>query len=361
MSPGNAHFSTPLRGALIGFGGVAVKAHLPVWSRDPRFRIHAVAEPLPERTRLIERLLPEAEVYSEVESLMAAGSVDFVDICTPPCFHEDLMLKACGAGLHVFCEKPLLPSPDSLARLREEGNASGRVLFVVNNWKYAPLWKKVIEIVRDGKIGRIKTLSLSVLRTPGLGGGISDWRQCSRIAGGGILLDHGWHNLYLIMAVMDDYPLRVGAQMKFGGAEHPGIDENVDLFLQFPTTEARLHLSRKASCRRNTGVIVGEQGVLRINDDHLLLETCRGVTPSRHDFHESLSGGSHHPAWMKTVVDNFYQEIQSRHTRGTNFAEAWWCAHLTNLAYSSHRNGGRLMETGQPQEKYPGLKTARIP
>jgi hypothetical protein len=48
------------------------------------------------------------------------------------------------------------------------------------------------------------------------------------------------------------------------------------------------------------------------------------------------------------VVENFYQEVRTFHTRGANFAEAWWCAHLTDLAYLSHRRDGRLMETGRP-------------
>jgi len=350
MSSGNTQFSPPLRGGIIGFGGVALGAHLPAWRRDPRFRIDAVVEPVPERIRMAERLLPEAVIHPDMESLIAAQCVDFVDICTPPCFHEDMMLKACEAGLHVFCEKPLPPSPDGLSRLLEAGRVSGRVLFMVNNWKFAPLWDKVIELVKAKKIGDIKTLSLSVLRTSGSGGGISDWRRCSRIAGGGILLDHGWHNLYLIMAVMDDRPLSLSAQMEFSGGEDSPTEETADLFLQFPAAEARLHLTRRAACRRNDGVIIGERGVLRINDDHLLLETSAGVPPVRYDFPEPLSGGSHHPAWMKTVVENFYREVRTSHSSGGNFAEAWWCAHLTDLAYLSHRRDGRLVSAGAPPE-----------
>ncbi len=211
------HSIKPLRGAIVGFGGVALKAHLPVWLQDPRFRIDAVVEPLAERVGLAKRLLPEAVIHSDLESLMALDRPDFVDICAPPCFHEDLMRKACGAGIHVFCEKPLLPSRQGLTRLRAEADAADRVLFVVNNWKYAPLWIKAAEIVKAGKIGNIESVSLSVFRTPGPGGGISDWRQCAATAGGGILLDHGWHGIYLIMALLDDFPSAVSAQMAFCG------------------------------------------------------------------------------------------------------------------------------------------------
>ena len=37
--------SSVLRGALIGFGGVAEQGHLPGYLRDPRFEICAVVDP----------------------------------------------------------------------------------------------------------------------------------------------------------------------------------------------------------------------------------------------------------------------------------------------------------------------------
>lgn len=355
----SAHYITPLRGAIIGFGGVALKAHLPAWKGDSRFRIDAVVEPLPERIRLTKRLLPGAAIHRDMESMIAALPVDFVDICVPPCFHEELMLKACRAGLHVLCEKPLIFSADGLTHLREAADAADRVLFVVNNWKYAPLWAKTLEIVKAGKIGAVRKISLSVFRTPGPGGGICDWRRCSAVAGGGILLDHGWHCLYLIMALLNGYPTGISAHMESCEAD-AGIEETVDLYLRFDAAEVLLHLTRRAACRRNEGIIIGDRDVIRINDDHLLLESGAGIPPPRYDFPEALSAGSHHPAWMKAVMENFHREVRDPRQRGVNFAEAGWCAHLTDLAYRSHRLHGRLMETGPVLTRQFGPRTGRI-
>src|SRR5271169_6408493 len=104
----------PLRGALIGFGNVAVRAHLPIWEGSDLFRIVAVVEPDSERARLAAHMLPHADVYGETDPLFLRGDIDFVDICSPSGFHEELVETACRAGLHVFCEKPLTTSEGGL-------------------------------------------------------------------------------------------------------------------------------------------------------------------------------------------------------------------------------------------------------
>ncbi len=334
-----------LRGAIIGFGNVAIHAHLPAWRSDPRFKIEAVVEPHSGQAKLARDLLPGSRVYSEIEPLLAENELDFVDICTPPCFHEELILKACREGLHVFCEKPLVISPERLQEVERTARDFNRVIFTVNNWKYAPLWTKVIELVHSNRIGAVRSLSLSVLRPSQSGGGVTDWRRSAEAAGGGILLDHGWHQIYLILSMTREPPLSISARLDCAQGPGPFLEEAVDLMMQFTGGEAKLHLTWKASHRRNDGLIRGEAGTLFINDDHLIL--CADNRPSvRYDFPEALSGGSHHPEWMKPVIEGFLHEVEDAGTRGTNLAEARWCTELTRLAYQSDREGSRLIPVG---------------
>jgi predicted dehydrogenase len=335
----------PLRGAIIGFGNVARHAHLPAWRQNDHFRMIAVVEPDPEQAKLARELLPEARVYPEVAPLFGEKALDFVDICTPPCFHGDLALRACTAGLHVFCEKPLVTSLESLRAIERAAREFGRVIFTVNNWKYAPLWLKANELVHSKRIGAVRSISLAALRPPRSGGGVSDWRRCAEVAGGGILLDHGWHHLYLIFSMMGEPPLYVSATMEHPQGADPHLEETVDLVMPFPSGRVRLHLTWQASCRQNQGVIAGDEGTLFINDDHLLL--CTGSCPTeRYDFPEPLSGSSHHPEWMKPVIEDFLREVRNVRARGANWAEAKQCAELTHLAYQSHREGSRSIPVG---------------
>ncbi len=332
-----------LRGALIGFGSVAERAHLPMWEASGFGRIEAVAEPAAERAALAERLLPGARIYPDAGTLLARECPDFVDICTPSGCHAGLLLAACRAGLNVFCEKPLVTDPGQLSALA--GGAGGRpVIFTVNNWKYAPIWRRALALLHARRIGAVQSVSLSVLRPPASGGGASDWRHCAEAAGGGILLDHGWHHFYLLQAILPAAPLAVAARMEFDDC---GLEETVDLALRYPGAEARLYLTWRAARRQNFGTIIGRRGSLWCNDDHLVL-AAEGESAVRFDFPEALSAGSQHPAWMRPVAAHFRRELQDFRVCGANFREAWWCARLTALAYRSAREGSRWVGVDEP-------------
>ena len=343
MTEDVGNIRSPLRGAIIGLGNVAIHAHLPVWQRSDDFTIEAIVEPVPERVEMGKRLLPQARIYPSMEALLSENGVDFVDICTPPCFHTELALAACGSGLHVFCEKPLSLSTERLEEIQRLAEQTQRVVFTVNNWKYAPLWVKATELIRENRIGTIQSISLNVLRSPHSGGGASDWRKCIEIAQGGILIDHGWHNLYLILSLLQEFPLSMAVRMESSLGSSAALEETVDLVMQFHEAEARLHLTWQASCRRNYGTIVGSEGSLFVNDDHLVLHS-RDSLPARFDFSEALSAGSHHPEWMEPVVRNFGREIVETSYRGTNLMETRWCSHLINLAYRSNRDANSVID-----------------
>ncbi len=337
MTHSTCRAPTPLRGAIIGLGNVAIQAHLPVWRKNEHFSIEAIVEPSVERAELGKKLLPNVPVYPTIEALVAEDGVDFVDICTPPCYHADLALAACNSGMHVFCEKPLAISPERLKEIHLAANRAQRVVFTVNNWKYAPLWVHLCELIEAGRIGSIQSVSLNVLRSPNSGGGVSDWRRCMEVAQGGILIDHGWHNLYLILSLLKEVPVSMEVSMEPLSGNAPGLEETVDLLMRFRKAEAGLHLTWQASCRRNYGIIVGDKGKIFLNDDHLVLHS-EDSAPVRFDFPEALSNGSHHASWMEPVIENFGREIVETHLRGTNFTEARWCARLIDLAYRSSRD-----------------------
>lgn len=335
-----------LRGAIIGFGNAAVNAHLEGWCRNDAFSIEAVVETQPERAALARKLLPHARIFSSMDELLVENGLDFVDICTPPCYHDELVLKACSSGLHVFCEKPIAISEDGPGQICQAAREFDRVVFTVNNWKYAPIWVKTAELIQENMIGAIRSISMNVLRRPGSGGGISNWRCVPEQAIGGILIDHGWHNLYLALSLIGEAPLSVSANMQCTSAHGGLLEEEVDLALQFAGAEMRIYLTWRADTRRNFGTIVGDKGTLHIDDDHLLLDSnCS--SPIRFDFHEPLSASSHHPEWMDPVVNNFRKEIADPRLRGINLIEAVGCAKLIRLAYQSYREGCCPVQIGQ--------------
>lgn len=331
---------SPFVGGLIGFGKVAEKAHLPAVQGLPEFRLVAVADPLPERRELARELLPGVRVYESQAALVAAESpLDFVAVCSPPASHVALAREALTAGCHVLCEKPLTLDLAALADLVKLSQARGRALVTVHNWKYAPLYRAAQAALGDGLIGEVQEIVWEVHRTSTSGGGLTDWRHTGAGAGGGILVDHGWHAFYLLLGLAGDLPEALRAQLTPPPENPHGVEQEAEVELRFPRVRARLFLTWRAKTRRNRGRLLGSGGELLLEDDRLLRRR-EGHEEVLATFPDKLSGGSHHPEWTRGSWEEFGAEIRNPALRGTNLAEAGHCARLISLAYRSHAAGG---------------------
>ncbi|MDE2484818.1 MAG: Gfo/Idh/MocA family oxidoreductase [candidate division NC10 bacterium] len=341
-----------LRGAIIGLGNVAVNGHLPGWEGCERARIVAAADALESRLAQERWRLPGARFYTEVEALLRSEDLDFFDICTPPGTHASLSRLALHRGLHVLCEKPLVLSPDELRLVRCAQVESGRVLHTVHNWLYAPIISKATDLIREGRIGTVQRISWQVLRRePSVavgpisgsdGEAIPDnWRLDPAMAGGGILLDHGWHALYIILHWLCQEPRTIAAVLEKRAHPEWPVEDTATVRLNFPEAVADIFLTWASSSRSNCAVIEGLLGTIRIEDGTLILK--RQEDEQIWGFEQPLSQGSHHPEWFSRVRDDFLREISGEAQRGKNLAEASLCAQLLCLAKESHGQGGEAL------------------
>ncbi len=327
-----------LKGALVGFGAIAQNAHVPALAGMPdRFALSAVAEGDQRRLEEAKKVLPHARFYSSLDALLDnEKELDFVDICTPPHLHAQLALAALKKKKHVLCEKPLCFSTADLHQLTHEAKENDRALFTVHNWACSPQWRKVEELL--AKIAPIHHVAVDVLRTkPSVSALPGDWRKDPAQAGGGIMIDHGWHNLYLLKRLMGARPTRV--MPKLVQAEAGAVDEAAAVFFEFPAATALLHMTWRSPLRANTAVIYGAGGRLSLLDGAVELATAAGT--ERFEFPEKLSAGSAHPDWMAALLPDFEQAAAGGAARARNLDEAAFCVELTQRIYYSHKHGRR--------------------
>lgn len=110
----------------------------------------------------------------DFDDLLTDPEIDVIDICTPPYMHEEMIVKAMKAGKHVICEKPLSGyfgkdgdiQPigknvsktymyeqllESLDRLKQVVDSSGKKFMYAENFVYAPAIVKAGEIISKKK------------------------------------------------------------------------------------------------------------------------------------------------------------------------------------------------------------------
>src|SRR5439155_22422392 len=83
------------------------------------------------------------------------------------------------------------------------------------SWHHAPIVRRTAARVRGGAMGRVTRVDWHTLRTrPAVtnDGDEENWRLDPRIAGGGVLADHGWHVFYVVQGWIGQPPPSVRAR-----------------------------------------------------------------------------------------------------------------------------------------------------
>jgi predicted dehydrogenase len=104
--------ASPVPIGVVGGGLVAQAVHLPLLQRhDSRFRVASLAEPDPEVRRAVASRYGIASTHADHRSLLEAGGVEALLVCSPDATHAQVVVDALDAGLHVLVEKPLCVTP----------------------------------------------------------------------------------------------------------------------------------------------------------------------------------------------------------------------------------------------------------
>ncbi|HEY8685647.1 MAG TPA: Gfo/Idh/MocA family oxidoreductase [Chloroflexota bacterium] len=326
---------------MLGFGSIAENGHLPALQSFPGMQVVAVADVSPERLARARELLPGAALYDSPHKLIADADVTGVDICTPPNTHADLIVAACERGLgDVICEKPLVLTEDEYRRVARARAASGSRVVSVNNWMHSDLNRHVSAVLEADTIGSILSIELQTGRPAaalGNGGWMPRWRTDLAHSGGGIILDHGWHQFYLLLGWMREPIQTVSATARTVDPRHAPVEDEAEVEMQFASGTGRVELSWTSKERTNRGFIQGSDGSIAIHDDRI--EVQSGVKTRELPFAGRLTQSSYHPDWFQAMFRrNLLDEDRTEADR--NFAEAGALVSAIQAAYDSAKAGG---------------------
>ena len=203
--------------ALIGAGGRAFGV-LPHWiaAAPGRVKITQVYDPDQESVQKALNRWPEFNIHvaKTLEEAVSAPEVNLVMIFTPNKYHCEGILASLAAGKRVFSEKPLATTLEDCNRIIEAEKRAGIKIMTGFVLRYAPIYRKVKELLDTGEFGYIINISANENR-PAYGGGASmssshGWRRlCSE--SGPYLLEKCSHDLDLLNWYAGCLPTRVAS------------------------------------------------------------------------------------------------------------------------------------------------------
>ena len=217
------------RVGLIGCGGRVRYVLANILKEDPRIQVVALNDP--DATSIAaakKQFNPKARVHKTFQALAADPEVDWIMIGSWNVFHAEHAIAALKAGKHVFCEKPLATTYKDCIALKKAVEAGPGMFSFGLVLRYAPLYRKVRELLDAGTVGKILSFEFNETIAPSHGGAImSGWRRLRKNAGTH-LLEKCCHDIDLANWLADSIPVRVAS---FGG-------------LDFFTPENAFHIKR---------------------------------------------------------------------------------------------------------------------
>jgi predicted dehydrogenase len=155
---------TPLRGAIVGCGFFA-QFHLDAWRRMEDVEIVAAADPDLSRAQAAA-----PRTYADLDSLLAAETIDFLDIATRPETHYPLFAQAAAAKVPaVICQKPMAPTLEEARLMADTAVAANVRLMIHENWRFQPWYRELARRLHAGDIGQPVTYRFRIRRNDGRG------------------------------------------------------------------------------------------------------------------------------------------------------------------------------------------------
>lgn len=144
--------STPgLKVGIVGCGAIS-RNHLEAFAAAEGAAVTVVCDIDPDRARATAEKYGVAHAVSSVEDLLATG-VDIISVCTPHPTHEEVVLAAAAAGVHVLCEKPIAVDLDSARRMTAACDAADVRLGVLFQRRFWPDARQMKADLVPGRLG----------------------------------------------------------------------------------------------------------------------------------------------------------------------------------------------------------------
>ncbi|NNK91378.1 MAG: Gfo/Idh/MocA family oxidoreductase, partial [Acidimicrobiia bacterium] len=146
---------------MLRFGILGAARIAPLALVEPVAKIDSV-----EITRVAARDRARAEAFAEehgianvaddYRAVIEADDVDVVYNPLPMSLHAEWTIAALRAGKDVFCEKPFASNATEAVEMVRVAEEEGRVLGEAFHYRYHPMFLRILDEVRSGRIGSVE-------------------------------------------------------------------------------------------------------------------------------------------------------------------------------------------------------------
>lgn len=187
-----------IRVGVIG-AGFGADVHVPALQALPGVEVAAICSRRLSRAREVATLAQVSHAFDDYRELLASGTIDAVTLAAPPNLHHTMAVAACEAGVHILAEKPLARTAAEARDMLRMAREAGVCHSVAFHRRYEPSRQRVKQLVEQGFVGELHSVSVIVYRSAlsASGGRPFGWLM-EQDKGGGVLAAVGSHYVDLL-------------------------------------------------------------------------------------------------------------------------------------------------------------------
>lgn len=198
----------------------------PAIQRSSNGDLVAVASRDGERARAFAEAHGIPRHHGTYEALIEDPEVDALYIPLPNGLHREWTIRACEAGKHVLCEKPLALDAAECEEMADAAESAGVLLMEAFMYRFHPRTERLVTLLRDGAVGDLRTIRSAFtfrLTKP-------DNIRLDPDLGGGALMDVGCYCVNVSRTLAGAEPVEVMATARW---TERGVDDELTGMMRF--------------------------------------------------------------------------------------------------------------------------------
>lgn len=291
-----------MRVGVIGLGHQSSEDHIPAIFACPDVELVGVSDIDKDKLKSFSKENGNIPTYENFEDLLGSGRLDFVIIAVPHYLHKDIVKKAIEHKVHILKEKPFAMSLAEGKEIKELAEKNNVKIALTLQRRFNPIYSTFFQFI--DKIGTpffIDSKYTFYTNSPHEG-----WRSKKELAGGGCLIDMGYHIIDLLMWYFG-LPDFVVAETACNAKEGISYDAEDTSQILFRYSEkcilGSLLVSRVIPPKTEYFDVYGTRGIIHIERGKIERRASNG------EVQESLSREHHWPSAAQDQLEYFIKVL----------------------------------------------------
>ena len=295
-----------LQVGIIGLGHQSLEDHIPAIKMSPDTELAGVVEIDDKKLKTFLSENKDVKGYKNLNRLFKNHNLDFIVVAVPHYLHYEILKEAIGRKIHILKEKPFAVSLTQAKELNKLAQANNVQIMVTLQRRFNPIYSTFFQLI--DKIGIpffIEAKYTFFTDNPHEG-----WRGRKTLAGGGCLIDMGYHIIDLLMWYFG-LPDEVFVEISCAAKENIAYDaeDTAKVIFKYETKKVfgSLLVSRVIPPKQEYINVFGTRGIIHIERGKIERLSSNG------ELQESLKRDHHWPSAAQDQLEYFVKVLSLIH------------------------------------------------